>query len=400
MTDHPGSSADLPPRDPCSVESGGCPSREGSGPLERSPSALSRTGFPGIAVSLLGILAAGVIVKVGASVLIPVTVAFFLMLLFQPVSTWIARQIDRIVHRCRRCPGTVRGAPASGLPDYLAVALVICVFILLAWVLYTLVSGQVLLILSKSDQIQSNITRPLEEWMVGSRLFGDSTAVSGYIGGLKDSAVDLLPSAAVPIISLVFTFILILFLTAFLLIGRRKLEDRLRTVGHIQRIEHIVDRIEKNTRRFIEAKILCSLLTGAGVYALLDIFFLGSQDAAVWGMVYFVMDFIPFYGTLVAGLGTVLYTMAVHAPGTFLGAWPVIPCLIAINALVSNGIEPKLMQRSLPIGPVTVLFVVILWAWLWGPWGMLLAVPLSIMLRVLLEEIKGEDYWLCILMEA
>jgi predicted PurR-regulated permease PerM len=395
----------MKPGKPAPLEDPGCGSpvpaqtEDRSVEGEKNPDPKS-SGFPGIAMSLLGILAAGVILKAGASFLIPLTVAFFLMLLFQPASTWIAVQIDRFFSRCRKRPCKEHAGHYSRLSDYLSVAFVILVFILLAWVLYTLVSGQVMLIMSKGDQIQSNITRPVEDWMVDSQLFGDSMTVHTHISHLKDSAVDLVPNAAVPIISLIFTFILILFITAFLLIGRSNLEERLRTVGHIERIESIVSKIEKNTRRFIEAKIICSFLTGMLVYALLDICYLDFQDALMWGMVYFVMDFIPFYGTLVAGLGTVLYTLAVYSPGTSLGAWPVIPCLIGINALVSNGIEPKIMQRSLPIGPVTVLFVVILWAWLWGAWGMILAVPLSIMLRVLLEEIKGRDYWLCILMEA
>ena len=66
---------------------------------------------------------------------------------------------------------------------------------------------------------------------------------------------------------------------------------------------------------------------------------------------------------------------------------------------VSNAIEPRLMQFSLPIGPVTVLLAVIAWAWLWGAWGMILAVPITIMMKVMLEEINGKG-WMTAIMET
>jgi AI-2 transport protein TqsA len=359
-----------------------------------------RGGFPGIAMSLLGIVAAGAIMKAGSSFLIPITVAFFLMLLLQPVSRWTARRFDTILCRLNAKAGRDHRSRVLKLSDYFSVILVILLFLFLSGVLYLMVSGQISLIMSKSSQIEGNITKPIEGWITSSGIFGDSASVDMHIGTLTGTALSLVPSAAVPIISGVFTFIMILFITAFLLIGRRTLEERLRNVRDIKRIEYVVERIESSTRGFIQAKIICSLLTGLGVYIMLDVLYLGFQDAVIWGLVYLVLNFIPFYGSLVAGLGTTLYTMSVHDPGKFLGAWPVIPLLILINVLVSNGIEPKLMQRRLPIGPVTVLFVVILWAWLWGAWGMILALPMSIMFRLLLVEIKGKDYWLCILMEA
>ena len=394
---------------------------------------LTGRGFPGIAMSLLGILAAGAILKAGSSFLIPLTVAFFLMLLLQPVSRWTAGWLDTVLCRLNRRKGRDHRSRVLKLSDYVSVILVILVFLLLAGLLYLMVSGQIVLLASKSGEIEESITRTIESWMtitgvineppqgatsldalvdsISADTSGTAAALSAntasntafvrsYVRDLKESAMGLLPGAAVPIISMVFTFIMILFITAFLLIGRRTLEERLRNVRDIKRIEYLIEKIESSTRGFLQAKILCSLLTGLGVYILLDIFYLSFQDALIWGLVYLVLNFIPFYGSIVAGVGTTLYTMSVHDPGNLLSGWPVIVMLVVLDLLMSNGLEPKLMQRRLPIGPVTVLFVVILWAWLWGAWGMILALPLSIMFRLLLVEIKGEDYWLCILMEA
>ena len=57
------------------------------------------------------------------------------------------------------------------------------------------------------------------------------------------------------------------------------------------------------------------------------------------------------------------------------------------------------MQFRLPLGSVTVLLSVIVWAWLWGAWGMILAVPITIMIKIMLEGTVGRG-WLTALMET
>ena len=383
---------------------------------------------------MLGIVAAGAIVKMGGSVLIPLTVAFFLMLMLQPLSNWTANRVDLYLGRLKARFGRTHKSEESALANAFSMILVLLVFIVFSLGIYLLARGQVTLILSKQNEIVSNIIQPVEEWIEGTNLLdttapadsvmsdieaipesgstvgsvspADSSHQSGDtmlsmdLNRLKESLLGILPSAAEPIISTIFTFIMILFLTTFLLIGRRNLEKNLQDNPHIGRIQHIVVRVESNTRKFILTKIVTSLMTGVGVALVLDIFFLQTQDALIWGSVYFVMNFIPIYGSLIAGVGTILYTMAIYNPSNFISAWPVIPMIMAINIAVSNGIEPRLMQKNLPIGSVTVLLVVILWAWLWGAWGMFLAVPITIMFKVMLEETRGSRYWLCILMET
>jgi|GEM_PF-885939 len=365
------------------------------------PGSMGMDGFPRMALSMLGIVAAGVIVKNGESVLIPMTVAFFLMLMLQPLADWTAKRVDSFLFRFKARLGRKHKSEESALAKAFSIILVLLVFAILSFGIYVLIRGQITLILSKQSEIINNIFEPIKDWMTNSGLFGDADAVAAHLNSLAESALSIAPSAALPIVSVVFTFVMILFLTTFLLIGRRNLEKNLENNSQYARIEHIVGRVESNTRKFILTKIITSLMTGLGVAGGLVLFgFLDLQDAIIWGSVYFVMNFIPIYGSMIAGVGTILYTMAIYDPNNFLSAWPVIPLVMIINISVSNGIEPKLMQKTLPIGSVTVLFVVILWAWLWGPWGMFLAVPLTIIFKVMLEEIRGTKYWLCVLMET
>lgn len=354
-----------------------------------------------MAIVLLGIVAAGTILKSISGVFVPMTVAFFLMLLLQPVANRTASMVDRMQSRIMDKLGREHVSEESRLAVLFSVILVILLFVGLSFGVYLLVRGQIALILSKSTEIMNNIVVPIKSWLVSSGIFGDSAAVTDYINGLVESAMSIAPNAAKPIISGVFTFVMILFLTTFMMMGRNKLEENLKDnlkSSNFKRILQISEKIESNTRKFILTKLITSSITGVGI-GLGLMLFLEPQDALIWGSICFVMNFIPIYGSLIAGMGAILYTMAVFAHGSFLDAWPVIIVVMFVNITVSNAIEPKLMQFSLPIGSVTVLLAVIVWAWLWGAWGMILAVPITIMMKVMLEEISGKG-WMTALMET
>ncbi len=354
-----------------------------------------------MAIVLLGIVAAGTILKSASGVFVPLTVAFFLMLLLQPVVNKTASMTDKMLSRIMGKFGREHISKESRLSVVFSVIFVLLLFVSLSLGIYLLLRGQIALILSKSNEIMNNIVVPIKSWMVSSGIFGDSAAVTSYINGLAESAMSIAPSAAKPIISGVFTFVMILFLTTFLLIGRRRLEENLEKnlkSSNYKRIMQISDKIESNTHKFILVKLATSSITGICI-GLGLLIFLKPQDALIWGSICFVMNFIPIYGSLIAGLGAILYTMAVFEHGSFLDAWPVIILVMAVNNTVSNAIEPKLMQFKLPIGSVTVLLAVIVWAWLWGAWGMILAVPITIMLKVMLEAIS-DNKWISALMET
>lgn len=353
------------------------------------------------AITLLGVVAAGTILKMASHVFVPLTVAFFLMLLLQPVSERTASVTDGILARIKGNFGKEHISEESKLAVIFSVIFVLFLFATLSFGVYVLIRGQISLIMSKSTEIMNNIVMPIKDWMVSSGLFGDAAAVEDHINGLAESALSIAPNAAKPIISGVFTFAMIMFLTTFLLIGRNRLEENMQntlTPSNYKKIQQIVDKIESNTRKYIVTKIITSLITGVGI-GLGLLLFLDTQDALIWGSIYFVMNFIPIYGSLIAGAGVILYTMATFEQGNFLAAWPVVIVVLFINNVVSNVIEPRLMQFRLPLGSVTVLLSVIAWAWLWGAWGMILAVPITIMMKIMLEDIIGRG-WLSALMET
>jgi len=148
----------------------------------------------------------------------------------------------------------------------------------------------------------------------------------------------------------------------------------------------------RDIQRYLGIKTLVSLATGflAGLLtwaAGLDFFLL-------WGILAFVLNFIPVVGSVIAGIPPTM--LAILVSGLPNGV-AVAGGYILINILLGNFVEPMLMGQRFGISTLVVVLSVLFWGWLWGPVGMLLAVPLTMMVKVLLDN-SVEFRWLSVAM--
>jgi AI-2 transport protein TqsA len=114
----------------------------------------------------------------------------------------------------------------------------------------------------------------------------------------------------------------------------------------------------------------------------------------LWGILAFILHFIPAVGAIVAGIPPTLLALVQNGVGT---AVAVGIGYLAINFTLGNFIEPTLIGRRFGVSPLVILMSVIFWGWLWGPIGMFLAVPLTIMIKVGLDN-SDELRWLAVAM--
>jgi AI-2 transport protein TqsA len=136
-------------------------------------------------------------------------------------------------------------------------------------------------------------------------------------------------------------------------------------------------------QRYLGVKTLTSGLTGACVYGACALFGVGFP--ALWGLLAFLLNYVPIIGSIIAAVPAVL--LALVEPG--LGwsvALPLGLIYLALNNGISNLLEPLLMGQRIGISPFAVLLSLVFWGWLWGPGGMFLAVPLTLVAGVLLEK--------------
>jgi AI-2 transport protein TqsA len=184
--------------------------------------------------------------------------------------------------------------------------------------------------------------------------------------------------------------VLIVMLTVFMVNGRMLISTKLHQMDIVthQRYQQLVRAVETVPRRYLLAKLIMSALTGILIGVGLVIMGLQPDEAFIWAITAMVFNFVPFFGSLVAGVMISLYVMSV---GGFQMGLIVALMVVVVNNIVSNVIEPSYFGDVLPIGKVTVLLCVIIWGYIWGIVGIFLAVPITIILKVLIEQTVGRN---------
>ncbi|MFK7954332.1 MAG: AI-2E family transporter [Ekhidna sp.] len=145
------------------------------------------------------------------------------------------------------------------------------------------------------------------------------------------------------------------------------------------------NRIKDSVSSYIKVKTLVSLITGTGVGIVCLIF--GIDYALLWGFLAFVLNYIPYIGSLIAIVPPlVLAIIAFNDIGKVLFFFV---CLEGVQLVMGNVFEPRWMGSSFSINTVSVLFGFVFWAFMWDTAGMLLAVPLTFLFKVILEHVSA-----------
>lgn len=153
-----------------------------------------------------------------------------------------------------------------------------------------------------------------------------------------------------------------------------------------------LERFSHAVNSYMGLKTLVSLFTGLVVYIWLLI--LGVDYAIMWGLLAFLFNFVPTVGSILAAVPAVLLALVQLGPLSAL--WTAIGYLV-INAVVGNGIEPRLMGKGLNLSPLVVFLSLVFWGWVLGPVGMLLSIPLTIMVKIALEN-NPDTRWIGLLL--
>lgn len=172
---------------------------------------------------------------------------------------------------------------------------------------------------------------------------------------------------------------LVLFIFIFMASETSSFSKKLETVAP-ESIEG-TEKVIKNIRLYFGIKTLTSLATGILVYFTLLI--VGVDFALLWGLLAFVLNFIPSIGSIFAAIPAVL--LAFVQLGTFEGIVTGIAYLI-INTLIGTIIEPQLMGRNLGLSPFVVFISMIFWGFILGPVGMLISAPLTMILKIIFDS--------------
>ena len=181
-------------------------------------------------------------------------------------------------------------------------------------------------------------------------------------------------------------FLVILLLFTFLLIEIKSTGKKINSAFHSKtrsKVFRIIQQVISETVRYLSIKFFISLSTGVLVFIGTSI--VGMDFPIVWGFLAFIMNFIPTFGSIISTLLTTLFATLQFYP-----AWGkiiyIFVLLLSINMILGNILEPRIEGNHLGLSPFVILVSLSLWGWLWGFVGMILAVPMTVIIKIICEN--------------
>ena len=328
---------------------------------------------------VLLVLAALVIViaglKAASALIVPLLMALFIAIITLPFMLWLT---------------------GKGASKWAALGLILLVLASVILTVGSLISSSVdqfsALLPTYENKLRTTITL-LSDWAARHQLTGftgteftivDPKAAARIIGGLVGSVGRIVGDS-----------LLIFFTVVFLLVEASTIPNKIRAIlsdpdTTLERLSEFLSAV----KQYLVIKSLTSLITGVVVTAWL--FFLGVDFAVLWGSIAFFMNFVPFVGSIIAAVPVVF--LAFLDAGVQ-DALLVAAGFLAINLVVGNLIEPRFMGRGLGLSTLVVFLSLLFWGWVFGPVGMFLSVPLTMLIKIALES-DPRSRWIAILLSS
>ncbi len=329
---------------------------------------------------VLGVLASVVVVvaglKLAGSILSLFFLALVLAILTLPVMMWLRRH---------------------GVPSPIA--------ILISVLLVAAVVGGLLLLASQAfAEFQARYPayeiRLLLLWGIWEAALAEVElpVVGNVFAALTDlfsfeAALDFATGTIQRVLALVTDTFLVLLIMVFILAEAAVFPRKLRmALGEGGDDSIRLTKIVREVQTYLTIKTLVSLATGItiGLFAAA----IGLDFPVLLGLIGFVLNYIPTIGSVIASVPAVLLALIQFGLGSALGVGVVY---LGINTVFGNIIEPNLMGRRLGLSTLVVVLSLIFWGWVWGPLGMFLSIPLTMILKILLEN-TPDLRWMAVLL--
>lgn len=187
--------------------------------------------------------------------------------------------------------------------------------------------------------------------------------------------------------SLLGDFFISLIFWVFMIMGKNKFEERLKFAfrKNKNRVEENLDSINGQLQSYIIIKTVISLSTGI-IFTIILLSF-GVDFALMWGVLAFILNYIPNIGSLIATLFPIIVSTIQFGFGIHTISMAVL--LVVIQNIIGNFIEPNFLGKKMDLSPVFVLFSLIFWGWIWGIAGMFLAVPIAALMKIFANNISS-----------
>lgn len=312
--------------------------------------------------------------RLGAPILIPFSLALFLAVLSLPV---------------------LRALQDRGVPPVLAVALTVLVDIGVFGLLFLLATQSALAFQEAVPRYAARLQGLWQEWIAALEARGipAGTYVSTRVVN-PDAVVDLAGTTLGRAAAFVSNTFLVLLVLVFILGEATVFPAKFRAIlGRAGTDAGQMAKITREVQEYLGIKTVVSLATGLsiGLWA----WIMGVDFPVLLGILGFLFNYIPTIGSIIAAVPAVLLALIDAGPGH---AGLVALGYVVINTVFGNLIEPSLLGRRLGLSTLVVILSLLFWGWVWGPVGALMAVPLTMVLKIMLENTR-DLRWVAVLLD-
>lgn len=280
----------------------------------------------------------------------------------------------------------------KGLPKGLALMIVILLVVIIAFMLTVLIGESITDFSQSIPLYQERITA---EWSGVLQWLNDhGVSVTGSIKEMLNpaAAVGLMSSILKGFGNVLTNSFLIILTVVFLLVEAAGMTHKIiavesgadTTQGEKKFSQIFVDKL----RNYMSMKTIISMITG--IIIAIAMWVIGVDYAVLWGVLAFMLNFVPNIGSIIAAVPAVLLTMVQLG---FSSALVAAAVYIAVNVIIGSVVEPKYMGKGLGLSTLVVFVSLVFWGWVLGPVGMLLSVPLTITVKLALDS-KPETQWI------
>ena len=190
--------------------------------------------------------------------------------------------------------------------------------------------------------------------------------------------------------SLLTNSFMIILIVIFMLLEISQFTSKLGKT-HIKSLGTLIE-VSDKIKHYILLKALTSAATGVIITLFLKL--MGLHYAVLWGLLAFLLNFIPNIGSILAAVPAVLMALVQH---NFTTALMVASGYLVVNITIGSILEPRILGRGLGLSTLIVFLSLIFWGWLLGPVGMLLSVPLTVMIKIALDT-QPNTKWIATLL--
>ncbi|MAE43261.1 hypothetical protein CMO93_05800 [Candidatus Woesearchaeota archaeon] len=333
---------------------------------------MSENKLVNASIILIGMVVLAVVLQTLQSFLRPFVLAIILSLLLMPVA---------------------RFSKKRKIPFFMTIIGLIFVFVFL-------INSIVSLLVEESSRIDENALNQKGDIQKAITSIQDSASKISVYGKKLDLSQFLNPEKISPIItstikSLIHAvasifselFLAVLFMMFLLPSQEMIIENIGKTMGQakMKKFRSVLVATEKSIRDYLYTKSLISL--GTAVVSAIVLLFFKADFILIFGILFFVLNFIPNVGSFIAVTLALLFYSLMYGLGLNV-LWLGI-LLIIVQVVFSNILEPKFAGDKLNLSPIVILLGLFLWFWIWGIMGMILAVPIISIIKIILEHIDS-----------